>query len=278
MKEIEKEREFALSLTEVLHTPLIVSTTSFPVPSPTLESAVGSDRFEHADIQANLKTLEDIEVGEQFDVLLDLVNIGNNHGLLVRLDHIAPLGTKVASITPQYEFENSSINLKGKKIDPLKIESIKISLQATKTGVASLKPQVVYVDDTGKFRTSNPEPVSVSVHPKTTFEFRTKEAENIFNHLVTSFVDDYMKRKLSLENSGWRTLNEIVTHGRIPKSGVYGTGGRRGRDMAELERRGIVESRVFQGERGRGGNIWKVRVPYDKETIKRYVDERVMKK
>ena len=278
MKEIEREKEFALSLAEVLHTPLIVSTTSFPVPSPTLESAVGAERFEHADIQANLKALEDIEVGEQFDVLLDLVNIGNNHGLLVRLDHIAPSGTKVASITPQYEFENSSINLKGKKLDPLKIESIKISLQAIKTGVASLKPQVIYVDDTGKFRTSNPEPVSVSVHPKTTFEFHTKETENIFNYLVNSFVDDYMKRKLSLEKSGWRTLNEIVTHGRIPKSSVYGTGGRRGRDVAELERRGIVESRIFQGERGRGGNIWKMRVPYDKETIKRYVDERVMKK
>jgi hypothetical protein len=47
--------------------------------------------------------------------------------------------------------------------------------------------------------------------------------------------------------------------------------------MSELERRGIVESRIFPGERGRGGNIWKVRIPYDKEIIKRHVDERVMK-
>jgi hypothetical protein len=277
MKEIEKEKEFALSLAEVLHNPLIGSTTSFPVPSPTLESAVGSERFEHADIQANLKALEDIELGEQFDVLLDLVNIGNNHGLLVRLDHIAPSGTKVASITPQYDVENSSVNLKGKKIDPLKLESIKIKLQATRTGVVSLKPHVIYVDDRGQFRTSQPEPVSVSVHAKIRFEFRTKEAEKIFDYLVGSFVDDYMKRKISLEKSGWRTLNEIVTHGRVHKSSVYGVRGRRGRDMSELERRGIVESRIFPGERGRGGNIWKVRIPYDKEIIKRHVDERVMK-
>jgi hypothetical protein len=278
MKEIEKEKEFALSLTKVLHTPLITSTTSFPVPSPTFESPVGSEQFGHAHIQANLKAQEDIEFGDQLEILFDLVNIGNNYGLLVRLDNIAPSGTKIASVTPQYEVENSSLNLKGKKIDPLKIESIKINLQPTRAGVVSLRPQVVYVDDRGQFRTSRPEPLSVSVHLKTTFEFHTKEAEAVFSYLVNSFVDDYMKRKMPLEKSGWRTLNEIVTHGRIPKSSVYGARGHRGQDISELERRGIVEYRIFSGERGRGGKISKVRIPYDKETIKRYVDERVMKK
>jgi hypothetical protein len=193
------------------------------------------------------------------------------------LDNVAPSGTKITKITPQYEVEDSTINLKGRKIDPFKVESIKINLQATAPGVFSLKPQLVYVDDTGKFRTSTTEPTNVSVHPKATFEFHTQEAENIFNYLVASFVDDYMKRKITLEKSGWRTLNEIVNHAKTPKSSVYGTGAGRGRDLLELERRGIVESRIFQGERGRGGNILRVRVPYDKETIKRYVDEHVMK-
>ncbi len=276
LKETRKEKEFASSLVDILHEP-IISTTSFPVPSPTLESAVGSERFEHADIQANLKVSETIEIGEEFDAFLDLVNVGNNQGLLVRLDNVAPSGTKITRTTPQYEVENGTINLKGRKIDPLKVESIKINLQATATGVLNLKPQLVYVDDTGKFRTSRPEPANVSVHPKTTFEFHTKEAENIFNYLVASFVDDYMKRKITLEKSGWRTSNEIVKHAKTHKSSVYGIGAGRGRDLLELERRGIVESRIFQGERGRGGNILRVRVPYDKETIKRYIDERVMK-
>jgi hypothetical protein len=277
MKEIEKEKEFALSLVEVMHTPLITSTTSFPVPSPTFENAVGSERFEHANVQANVKAAAEIEVGEQLEVFFDLVNIGNNQGLLVRLDDVSPSGTKISSLTPQYEIEDGSINLRGKKIEPSKIESIKMNLQTTKAGVISLRPQVVYVDDLGKFRTGTLEPVNVSVHPKVTFEFRTKEAEGIFNFLVCAFVDDYMKRKITLEKSGWRTLNEIVKHGSVPKSSVYGVGQGRGRDISELERRGIVESRVFQGERGRGGNIVRVRVPYDKETIKRYIDERVMK-
>ena len=41
LEEIKKEKEFALSLAEVLRTPLIISTTSFPVPSPTIEKPVG---------------------------------------------------------------------------------------------------------------------------------------------------------------------------------------------------------------------------------------------
>lgn len=277
LEEIKKEKEFALSLAEILHMPLIISTTSFPVPSPAIEKPVGSERFEHADVQAHLKMPEDIEVGEEFEFLLDVVNVGSNHGLLVRVNNIVPSGFKITSLTPQCDVEDNSINLNGKKIDPLKIESIKMNLQATKVGVFNLKPQVTYVDDVGRFRTSESEPISISIHPKLTFEFKTEEAENIFSFLVNSFVDDYMKRRISLEKSGWRTLVDIVKGGKVHKSSVYGSRGRTGQAMSELERRGLVEPRIFPGERGRGGNIVKVRISYDKETVKRYIDEYVMK-
>jgi hypothetical protein len=41
--------------------------------------------------------------------------------------------------------------------------------------------------------------------------------------------------------------------------------------------RGLVETRIFPGERGRGGRILKMRVFYEKETLKRDVDQWVMK-
>jgi hypothetical protein len=56
---------------------------------------------------------------------------------------------------------------------------------------------------------------------------------------------------------------------------VYGDAGHRGPARAELERRGLIETRVFPGERGRGGRILKMRVAYDRETLKRYIEERV---
>ncbi len=71
---------------------------------------------------------------------------------------------------------------------------------------------------------------------------------------------------------------QIVKDAKISKSSVYGVRGRRGPAMSELERRGLVETRLFLGERGRGGKIIKTRISYDKETIKRHVDKYVMKK
>jgi hypothetical protein len=87
-----------------------------------------------------------------------------------------------------------------------------------------------------------------------------------------------MREKLSLEKSGWRTLMDIVKYGDVPKSSVYSARGGMGSALSELAKRGLVEIRVFPGERGRGGRILKLRLSYEKEIVKRYVDKLVMKK
>jgi hypothetical protein len=111
---------------------------------------------------------------------------------------------------------------------------------------------------------------------QTKFEFKTEAAEKTFDFLIHAFVEDYMKRRIAQEKAGWRSLNEIVEKGNISRYSVYGKG-RGGAAFSELERRGLVEARVFPGERGRGGKIIRVRVCYDKETIKREIDSRVMR-
>lgn len=70
---------------------------------------------------------------------------------------------------------------------------------------------------------------------------------------------------------------QIIKQAKASKSGVYSAGGRREPAISELERRGLVETRVFPGERGRGGRIQKMRISYEKETVKRYIDQQVMK-
>lgn len=110
------------------------------------------------------------------------------------------------------------------------------------------------------------------------FEFGSEAAEKAFSYAVDSFIDDYMRGRLSLETSGWRTLMDVVKHGGVPKSGVYSAHGGMGGAVSELERRGLVEVRVFPGERGRGGRILKMRPAYGKETVRRYIDRIVMRK
>jgi hypothetical protein len=110
------------------------------------------------------------------------------------------------------------------------------------------------------------------------FEFATETTKRAFEYLVSAFVEDYMRRRIAQEKAGWRSLMRIITEGKLSRSSMYGYGGRRGRALIELESRGLVEARFFPGERGRGGKILRLRVAYEKEIMKRIIDERIMNK
>lgn len=275
---VEKKRKFAISLAEVLKAPLLLSSTAnISAPAPTREEALGIENFEHTNIQAHLKVPEAANVGEEFEILLDLVNVAKEPGLLVRIDELFPSAFKISKTLTSLELENGSLNVKGKRVEPQKVESIRVPVQAIKTGTFNLNPKIVYVDDVGNFRTCKVEAATITITPITEFQFKTENAKKVFKYLTKAFVADYMKRKLVLEKSGWRTFMQIIKNAKTPKSSIYGAAGRRGFAIAELERRGLVEARIFPGERGRGGNITKLRIYYEKETIKRYIDQRVMK-
>lgn len=109
------------------------------------------------------------------------------------------------------------------------------------------------------------------------FEFKSVDAQKIFSYIVNAFIKDYMRKRLVLEKSGWRTRMDVVKHANVAKSCVYNGHGGIGSAISELARRGLVEIRVFPGERGRGGRITKLRLAYEKEILKRYVDELVRK-
>jgi hypothetical protein len=129
----------------------------------------------------------------------------------------------------------------------------------------------------GKFKKFRCEAAQISILPPTSFQFTTNNAQVVFEHLTRTFIEDYMKKRLPLEKSGWRTLIQIQTGTKVPKSSLYGTEKHRGLAISELEKRGLIETRIFPGERGRGGKILKTRIAYEKETIKRYIDHQIMK-
>jgi tetratricopeptide (TPR) repeat protein len=278
LENVQDKRQLAMSLSEVFHAPTITSTTtSFSTPTPTHEQAVGLERFEHTVIEAYLTASQEVKVGQEFEVRLDLVNVAQNFGLLVRIEDIVTPSLEVTALPPQHRIENGSLDMKGKRLEPLRVESVKLSLRPTEAGVISLNPRVIFVDELGKFKICTPKPATITVHPKLSFQFKIAAAQKVFNFLIDAFVQDYMRRRLPLDNSGWTTLNQIVKQAKVSKSSVYGPKGRRGCAVSELEKRGLVETRVFPGERGRGGRIIKMRIAYGKETVKRHVDQRVMK-
>ncbi len=122
------------------------------------------------------------------------------------------------------------------------------------------------------------EAAAVGGRGEISFEFGSEAAGKAFSYVIDAFIEDYMRQKLSLEMSGWRTMVDIMKRGGVPKSGVYSAHGGMGGAISELEKRGLVEVRVFPGERGRGGRILKVRAACGKETVKRHIDQVVARK
>lgn len=113
----------------------------------------------------------------------------------------------------------------------------------------------------------------MTVKPRQTFAFSTNNAEIAFNFLISSFVED-SKNGTPLEGCGWRSLVDVMKTGKVPRSSVYKAGGGQGAAIIELQKLGLVEGKTFSGERGRGGNILKLRICYDKEDVKKYFQAR----
>jgi hypothetical protein len=184
-----------------------------------------------------------------------------------------------------YALEKDIITVKQKQFSPFQVEPINLSLRASKTGIFMINPRVVFIDDLGQTKTFQVDPVSITVKPAATqprlesvsenmpyeLEFISEAERKAFNYLINAFVDDYKRMRKPLEQSGWRTLMEIVRRSGITKHSVYGFSGKRGHAIAALEHARLVEARVFSGERGRGGKILKLRIAYENETVRNQI-------
>jgi hypothetical protein len=62
-----------------------------------------------------------------------------------------------------YRVENSYLNMKGRRLDPLKTEDVRIVLRPTVHGSFRFKPRIMYLDDSGKYRSHEPEPIDITV-------------------------------------------------------------------------------------------------------------------
>jgi TolB-like protein/Tfp pilus assembly protein PilF len=96
-----------------------------------------------------------------------------------------------------------------------------------------------------------------------------------FEQLADAFIDDYMKRKHSIWDSGWRSLVKLAKGMKVSSSLMYGRQGGISPELAELTNRGLVESRVFTGERGRGGEVIRLRIAYEREPVKEIITDRI---
>ena len=162
---VKEEKALAASLNEVMHAPIIASTTlSFTAPSPTSEVSVGLEQFQHANVQANLIAgIKEVKVGESFCLSVEFVNAGKEPALLTRVEDFVPPDFIVVKKPEIYRLEESCLNMKGKQLAPLKLVEAKLVLQPSKKGVYQLKPTVHYLDELGQNKSLQLKSVEIKV-------------------------------------------------------------------------------------------------------------------
>jgi len=165
LETVKEERELAFSLNEVLHAPAITSTTaSFTTPTPTSEESVGLEKFEHANVQANLIAgVNTVKVGESFCLSIEFVNAGREPALLTRVEDFIPPDFVVVKKPEIYRMEDTCLNMKGKQLAPLKLVEVKLVLQPSKKGEYNLKPRIHYLDELGQNRSIQLKSVEIKV-------------------------------------------------------------------------------------------------------------------
>ena len=165
LNKVKEDRELAMSLAEVFRAPDIVSTAmAFPSPAPTHEIAVGLDRFEHADVQATLIAKpKELHVGQELSLEIELINAGRGPAQLTKVEATIPKGFLVVQEPEKYRMEDSQINLKGRRLDALKTEDVRLVVKPSTKGRFRLNPRIMYLDDSGANRTCEPAPVEIVV-------------------------------------------------------------------------------------------------------------------
>jgi KaiC/GvpD/RAD55 family RecA-like ATPase len=165
LKKVREEKKLALSLSEILNAPEIISSTSsFSTLNPVQENAVGLERFEEGDIQVKLIQQEtEVKVGGTATIEIQMMNVGKEPVSLIEIEGLVPKGFQLSEKPDYCQLENSQLKMKGKRLDPLKPEKIKFSLKSFKIGTTEVKPLIICLDQVGRQVSYKPEPILFNV-------------------------------------------------------------------------------------------------------------------
>jgi tetratricopeptide (TPR) repeat protein len=234
--------------------------------------------FERANVQLNIMVEKMVHIGEVFELRLDLTNVARNLGTIVKVESLIPYAFKVVSLPSFCSIQNSSIKINNRDIHPFQVETIKIKMLCAKAGVYDFHPCLYYITHLGETKKAKTKHIIITVQPvsfenirsvaellKGKLEFKSGTTKKAFDFLVKAFLDDYYGQRLLKEKSGWRTLMEVVKEAKVSMYSMYGRSSRSGKVTLELASLGLIESRFFLKERGRGGRVLKIRIRHEKK-------------
>jgi hypothetical protein len=150
-KDIEKTKK----LLDVLH----------PVPTQVGGETVSPESIESTDMRSSIiVTPKELKIGENVELEIELTNTNKTGAiLLTRIAGIIPEGFTAAKKPELYRLEDTGVNMKEKRIDPLKTEEVRLTLTPEIRGTFQIKPKIIYTDENGKEKTHMPKPINITV-------------------------------------------------------------------------------------------------------------------
>ena len=281
LSKVKDEKEFALSLAPMLSAPTIVSNTAtFSPPEPSDEGSLRLAEFKRPNIQVALSFPRKAVAGEHFTVKVDLINTGKEAATLHKIEGLLPSGTMLDSDGQGggkgiEESSSGMMDFEGKRFLPLQMDTFSYTVKLkSDVGALEFNPKVYYSDQSGKLWITQADLQRLDASRVLNLNFSDMKTKALFDCLVKSFINDLTIEKLHEDRSGWRTISQISNDIGMPPSTAYGkVKGGMGLVFVELQRLGLMETRMFPGERGRGGNITKIRIAYAKEPIRGHIKQ-----
>ncbi len=165
LQRVREEKKLGLSLGDIFHAPdITASTASFSTIAARDEFAVGLARFEHGDVQAKLiQTEAEIKIGNPTTLEVYVINVGKEPVSLTALEDIIPSGFQLVEKPDYCQFEGTQLSMRGKRLDPLVAEGIKVVLRSFMMGSVEIEPRVVCVDFVGRELVHGLEPAVFNV-------------------------------------------------------------------------------------------------------------------
>jgi hypothetical protein len=135
------------------------------VPTHSAEKAVSADSLEHDDVQSKIiATPKELRIGESLELEIEVTNTSKDKSiLLTKITEVIPEGFIITQKPESYRREGNCLNMKDKRLDPLGKEEVKLVLTPRIQGTFHISPKIVYLDENGKERRSEPEPVTITV-------------------------------------------------------------------------------------------------------------------
>jgi len=151
----KKAIEKTMTLVETLH------------PSPTQipgETAI-SKSYEYADVQCNIvATPKELKIGESLELEIELTNMHKEGIILLnKITEVVPEGFAITKKPEFYRMEDNRLNMKEKRLGPQDTEIVKLALTPKVQGTFHVKPRILFIDASGKEKTLEPKPISITV-------------------------------------------------------------------------------------------------------------------